>query len=156
MAAASMSLILRRPPNLAAIALAAGAITSAAGAEPSFDMTPIRFGRVGARTLDLKTPIEEIQMSAQRCYKSMPFWLLLGISAAGAPTISQAEVHVDSTAAAVHVTTNKDAIPDVLSAFETPFNLRYHTSVPLSGNVSSVYSGSLTHVGATECVIFCL
>jgi hypothetical protein len=39
-----------------------------------------------------------------------------------------------------------DAIPDVLSAFETPFNLRYHTSVPLDGNVSSVYSGSLAHV----------
>jgi hypothetical protein len=30
--------------------------------------------------------------------------------------------------------------------FETPFNLRYHTSVPLDGNVSSVYSGWLTHV----------
>jgi hypothetical protein len=49
-------------------------------------------------------------------------------------------------AAAVHVTTDKDAIPDVLSAFETPFNLRYHTSVPLDGNASSVYSGSLAHV----------
>ena len=85
-------------------------------------------------------------MSAQRCYKYMPIWLLLGISAAGAPTIAQAEVHVDGTVAAVRVTTDKDAIPDVLSAFETPFNLRYRASVPLDGNVSSVYSGSLAHV----------
>jgi hypothetical protein len=85
-------------------------------------------------------------MSAQRYHKYMPIWLLLGISAVGVPTIAQAEVHVDGTAAAVHVTTNKDAIPDVLSAFETPFNLRYHTSVPLDGNVSSIYSGPLAHV----------
>src|SRR5258708_5335282 len=85
-------------------------------------------------------------MPAQRYHRCMPIWLLLGIFAVAPPTIAQAEVHVDGTAAAVHVTTNKDAIPDVLSAFETPFNLRYHTSVPLDGNVSSVYSGSLAHV----------
>jgi hypothetical protein len=60
-------------------------------------------------------------------------WLARGISAAGAPTIAQAEVHIEGTLAAVHVTTDKDTIPDVLSAFETAF-------------VSSVYSGSLTHV----------
>ena len=76
----------------------------------------------------------------------MPIWLLLGMSAAAPPTIAQAEVHVEGNVAAVHVTTDKDAIPDVLSAFETPFNLRYHTSVPLDGNVSSVYSGSLVNV----------
>jgi hypothetical protein len=50
------------------------------------------------------------------------------------------------SADAVHVTTDKDAIPDVLSAFETPFNLRYHTAVPLNGNVSNEYSGSLAYV----------
>ena len=85
-------------------------------------------------------------MPAQRYHKYMAIWLLLGISAAAPPTIAQAEVHVEGTVTAVHVTTDKDAIPDVLSAFETPFNLRYHTSVPLDGNVSSVYSGSLAHV----------
>jgi hypothetical protein len=85
-------------------------------------------------------------MSAQHYHKYMPIWLLLGISAAGAPTIAQAEVHIEGTAAAVHVTTDKESIPDVLSAFETPFNLRYRTSVPLDGNVSSEYSGSLAHV----------
>lgn len=53
-------------------------------------------------------------------------WLARGISAAGAPTIAQAEVHIEGTLAAVHVTTDKDTIPDVLSAFGTPFNLRYH------------------------------
>jgi hypothetical protein len=85
-------------------------------------------------------------MSAQRYHRYMQIWLLLGISAVAAPTIAQAEVHVEGTAAAVQVTTDRDAIPDVLSAFETPFNLRYHTSVPLVGNASSVYSGSLAHV----------
>jgi hypothetical protein len=85
-------------------------------------------------------------MSAQRYHRYIPIWLLLGISAVGAPTIAQAEVDIEGTLAAVHVTTDKDAIPDVLSAFETPFNLRYHTSVPLDGNVSSVYSDSLAHV----------
>jgi hypothetical protein len=85
-------------------------------------------------------------MSAQRYHKYMPIWLLLGISAVGVPTIAQAELHIDGTVAAIHVTTDKDAIPDVLSAFETPFNLRYRTTVPLKGNVSSVYSGSLAHV----------
>ena len=85
-------------------------------------------------------------MLAHRYHKYMPIWLLLGISALGVPTIAQAEVHVDGTGAAVHVTTDRDAIPDVLSAFETPFNLRYHASVPLDGNVSSVYTGSLAHV----------
>jgi hypothetical protein len=85
-------------------------------------------------------------MPAQRYHKYMAVGLLLGISAVGVPTITQAEVHVEGTVAAVHVTTDKDAIPDVLSAFETPFNLRYHTSVPLNGNVSSVYSGSLAYI----------
>jgi hypothetical protein len=46
----------------------------------------------------------------------------------------------------VHVTTDKDAIPEVLSAFATPFNLRYRTAVPLNWNVSSEYSGSLAYV----------
>jgi hypothetical protein len=85
-------------------------------------------------------------MPAQRYHKYMPIWVMLGISAIGAPTIAHAEVHVEGTAAAVHVTSDRDAIPDVLSAFETPFNLRYHTSVRLDGDVSSVYSGSLAHV----------
>jgi hypothetical protein len=109
-------------------------------------MAPIPLRRVGAK-LRLEELIEEmLQMSAQRYHKYMPIWLLLGISAAGAPRIALAEVHVEGTVAAVRVTTDKDAIPDVLSAFETPFNLRHRTSVPLDGNVSSVYSGSLAHV----------
>jgi len=85
-------------------------------------------------------------MSTHRYHKYISIWLLLGTSAIAAPTMAQAEVHVEGTVAAVHVTTDKDAIPDVLSAFEAPFNLRYRTAVPLDGNVSSVYAGSLTHV----------
>jgi hypothetical protein len=72
--------------------------------------------------------------------------LLFGISAAGAPTIALAEVHVEGTVAAVRVTTNKDAITDVLSAFGAPFNVRYRTLVPLDGTASSAYSGSLAQV----------
>jgi hypothetical protein len=108
------------------------------------DKPPIRFERVGAKLA--KEPIEDIQNSAQRYHNYMPIWLLLGILAVVAPTIAHAEVHVEGSLAAVRVTTDKDAILDVLSAFETPFNLRYHTSVPLDGNVSSEYSGSLTYV----------
>jgi hypothetical protein len=67
-------------------------------------------------------------MPAQRYHKYMAIWLLLGISVAGTPTIAHAEVHVEGSLAAVHVTTDKDAIPDVLSALETTFNLGYHTS----------------------------
>jgi hypothetical protein len=74
----------------------------------------------------------------------MPIWLLLDVSAA--PTLTHAQVQVEGTPAAVHVTTDKDAIPDVLSAFEAASNLRYRTSVPLDGKVSNIYSGSLTHV----------
>jgi hypothetical protein len=85
-------------------------------------------------------------MSTQHYHKYAQISVLLGVAAAGAPTTAQGEVHVEGTAAAIHVTTDKDAIPDVLSALETPFNLRYHTSVPLDGNVSRVHSGSLTHV----------
>jgi hypothetical protein len=72
--------------------------------------------------------------------------LLLSILATGGPTIAPAEVRVEGTVAAVRVTTNKDAIPDVLSAFGTAFNVRYRTSVPLDGNASSAYSGSLAQV----------
>jgi hypothetical protein len=107
-------------------------------------MTPIRFVRIGADSP--KNTLRKSKMSAQDYLKHMQNWLLLGISITAPPTIAQAEIHVDGTVAAVHVTTDKDAIPDVLSAFETPFSLRYHTSVPLVGNASSVYSGSLAHV----------
>ena len=44
-------------------------------------------------------------MSAQDYHKYIPIWLLLGISAVTAPTIAQAEVPVEGTAASVHVTT---------------------------------------------------
>jgi hypothetical protein len=85
-------------------------------------------------------------MSAQRYHKYIPIWLLLGISAVAAPTITHAELLIEGTVTAVRVTADKDAIRDVLSAFETPFNLRYRTSVPLNGNVSSEYSRSLAYV----------
>ena len=81
-----------------------------------------------------------------RGYVGILATLLLSISAAGAPTIAAAEVHVEGTVAAVRVTTNKDAIPDVLSAFGDAFNVRYRTAVPLDGNASSAYSGSLAQI----------
>jgi len=81
-----------------------------------------------------------------RCSIDILATLLLSILAAGAPTIAPAEVHVEGTVAAVRVTTNKDAVPDVLSALAAPFHVRYRTSVPLDGNASSAYSGSLVQV----------
>jgi hypothetical protein len=72
--------------------------------------------------------------------------LLLSILGAGVPTAAEAQVRIEGTAAAVRVTTNKDAIPDVLSALGKAFNVRYRTSVPLDGNAGSTYSGSLAQV----------
>jgi hypothetical protein len=107
-------------------------------------MTPIRFERVGAKRA--KASHRGIQMPGRSYRKYVPIWLLLGISAIEAPTIARAEVHVEGPASAVRVTTDKEAIPGVLSAFEAPFKLRHRTSVPLDGTVSSVYSGPLKHV----------
>jgi hypothetical protein len=81
-----------------------------------------------------------------RGYVGILATLLPGISATGAPTIAAAEVHVEGTVAAVRVTTNKDAIPDVLSAFRAAFNVRYRTAVPLDRNAGSAYSGPLVQV----------
>ena len=81
-----------------------------------------------------------------RAYVGILTTLLLGISSAGAPTVAAAEVHVEGTVAAVRVTTTKDTIPDVLSAFRTAFNVRYRSSVALEGNADSAYLGSLVQV----------
>ena len=68
------------------------------------------------------------------------------ILSAGVTTAAIAQVHVEGTVAAVHITTNKDAIVDVLAALEATFNVRYRTSVPLTRATSDTYAGSFGHV----------
>jgi hypothetical protein len=114
--------------------------TAGAGGQLEPDKVHIKCkGDTESRTIFARLPVVAVPLAVLAAS-------MLGVSAAGAPTIARAEVHVEGTASAVHVTTDRDAIPDVLSAFETPFNLRYRTAVALNGNVSSEYSGSLAHV----------
>jgi hypothetical protein len=61
-------------------------------------------------------------------------------------TIARAEVHVEGSLAAVRVTTSKDAISDVLSAFAVTFNVKYRAEIPLDAAANSTYSGSFGQV----------
>jgi hypothetical protein len=70
--------------------------------------------------------------------------ILLGVLGTGAPV--SAEVHVEGTVAAIRITTNNDAIPDVLAALGATFNVRYRTLVPLDRVTSDTYSGSFGQI----------
>jgi hypothetical protein len=65
--------------------------------------------------------------------------LICGLSA-------RAEVHVESSPAALRITTSQDSIDDVLSAVATTFNVRYRTAIPLDAAASATYSGSIGQV----------
>lgn len=83
-----------------------------------------------------------------RCSQA-PRWsatLLFGVVWAGVATPVHAVVKVEGTITALRVTTEKDAVSDVLSALAATFNLRYRTSVRLDAAASSTYSGSLGEV----------
>ena len=77
-----------------------------------------------------------------------PFGLIIlsGILSAGTARTANAEVHVEGTVAAVRLTTNNDAIRDVLVALRITFNVSYRTLVPLDRTTSSSYAGPLGHV----------
>jgi hypothetical protein len=64
----------------------------------------------------------------------------------GAAPVARAEVHVEGDAAFVHVTTNHEAISDILSAFAAPFKVRYRTSIALDAISEASYSGSIRKV----------
>jgi hypothetical protein len=59
---------------------------------------------------------------------------------------AHAEVQVAGSLAAVRITTNQDAISDVLSALAATFNVRYRTAIPLDTAVNGTYSGSFGRV----------
>lgn len=61
-------------------------------------------------------------------------------------TAARAEVHVEGSPAAVHVTTSQDAVSDVLSAIAAAFNVRYRTAIPLDATANVTYSGSVGQV----------
>ncbi len=57
-----------------------------------------------------------------------------------------AEVTVEGTPAALRVTTESDAIADVMAALVKSFNVRYRSAIRLEGAASAAYSGSLGEV----------
>jgi hypothetical protein len=48
--------------------------------------------------------------------------------------------------AAVRVTTTEDTIADVLSAFASPFKVKYRSAIPLDAAAKATYSGSFGQV----------
>ena len=64
----------------------------------------------------------------------------------GFATLAYADVHVEGTPGAVRVTTSQDTIADVLSAFASPFNVKYRSAVPLDAAAAASYSGSFGQV----------
>jgi hypothetical protein len=74
---------------------------------------------------------------------------LLGITTAlscGLATIACAEVRLEGDPQSVRVTTDQDAIADVLLAFTATFNVKYRTAIPLDEAANGTYSGSLGQV----------
>ena len=78
----------------------------------------------------------------QRC---RALWLATAIIC-GIAAFAHAEVQIEGSPAAVRVTTGRDAIADVLSAFAAAFNVRYRTSVALDATANAFYAGSLGQV----------
>jgi len=66
--------------------------------------------------------------------------------ACGLATAASAEVHVEGNLTALRLTASGDALADVLSAFGALSPVTTRTSVPLNGEVSGAYSGSLSQV----------
>jgi hypothetical protein len=64
----------------------------------------------------------------------------------GLATIGCAEVRIEGSPEAIHVTTDHDAIADVLSAVASNFNVKYRTAIPLDAAAATTYAGSLRQV----------
>jgi hypothetical protein len=64
----------------------------------------------------------------------------------GLATVARTEVRVEGSLAAVRVTTDQDAIADVLSAFAATFNVKYRTAIPLSAPANTTYAGPFGQV----------
>ena len=64
----------------------------------------------------------------------------------GFATGASAEVQVEGDLTALRVTTRGDTLSDVLSAFGSPFHVKYRTAVPLNAEINGAYSGSFSQV----------
>ena len=84
---------------------------------------------------------QRLPISRRRC----AFGLATAIACSLAATV-HAEVHVEGSPDAVRVTTSRDAIGEVLSAFATTFNVQYRTAIPLDAQANAAYSGSFGQV----------
>jgi hypothetical protein len=80
-------------------------------------------------------------MRRQQC-----IFALVTTLACGLATMACAEVQIEGNPAEVRVTTSKDTISDVLSAFGATFNVQYRTAIPLDASALATYSGSLGQV----------
>jgi hypothetical protein len=61
-------------------------------------------------------------------------------------TVTHAEVKIEGSLAEVRITTDKEAISEVLSAFGGAFEVRYRTAIALDAAAGTAYSGSFGQV----------
>jgi hypothetical protein len=84
---------------------------------------------------------------AQRSRRSILKVLLLGGTVAGiAPMSARAEVKFEGTANQLRITTNHDAIADVLAGLSTNFDLKHQSAIRLDAPAQASYSGSVRQV----------
>ena len=62
------------------------------------------------------------------------------------PTASLAEIRIEGNLRDLRVSTNGDALSDVLSAFIKRLPVTYRTAVPLNKEINGSYSGSFSQV----------
>ena len=72
----------------------------------------------------------------------------LAAFACGLTTPASGEVYVEGNFNALRVTASGDTLSDVLSAFGSSLPVTYRSSLPLDGEISGAYSGSLSQVVA--------
>jgi hypothetical protein len=74
--------------------------------------------------------------------------LLAGVVAlaCGLATTASAEVRVEGDVNALRVTASDDTVSDVLSTIRNRLHVKYSATVPLDGEISGTYSGSLSQV----------
>jgi hypothetical protein len=97
------------------------------------------------RRLSCRPPLNRVTgrwiMCRHRCSLVLATALTCGLA-----TAARAEVRVEGSLAAVRVTTDHDAIADVLSAFAATFNVKYRTAIPLSASANTTYAGPFGQV----------
>jgi hypothetical protein len=73
----------------------------------------------------------------------------LGVAIALAPAFAMracGEVRVEGSLEAVRVTTNREAVAEILSALSKNFSIRYRTGISLNAAANKSYSGSVRQV----------